>query len=62
MKQAKHYWELAAIGGYVSARYNLGVDEKNEGNMSTASKHFMIAVRCGDHDSLVLHEWVCNKR
>ena len=50
MKQAKHYWELAAVGGYTGpARYNLGIIEKIEGNMSIALKHYMIAVECG-HD------------
>ena len=29
--KAKHYWELAAIGGYVDARYNLADLEKDEG-------------------------------
>ena len=52
MKKAKHYWELAAIGGYVSARYNLGVVEMNDGNLNRALKHCMIAVGCGDGDSL----------
>ena len=52
MKKAKHYWELAAIGGYVSARYNLGVVEMNDGNLNRALKHYMIAAGCGDGDSL----------
>ena len=52
MKKAHHYWELGAIGGEVPARYNLGIMEEREGNMSTALKHYMIAVGCGDNQSL----------
>ena len=49
---AKHYFELAAIGGEVSARYNLGILEKRVGDMCRALKHYMIAVGCGDNGSL----------
>ena len=49
LKQAKHYWELAAIGGNVAARYNLGCLEEDAGNTSISLKHFMIAAGCG-HD------------
>ena len=42
MKKAKHYWELAAIGGNVRARYNLGCLEENTGKMRIALKHYMI--------------------
>ena len=60
-EKAKHYYELAAIGGDVRARYNLGIDEKNEGNMSIALKHFMIAVGCGHDESLkVVREFYVN--
>ena len=48
-KKAEHYWELAAMGGHVKARYNLGTLEENEDNMSRSLKHYMIAVGCG-HD------------
>ena len=48
-KKAKYYWELAAMGGNVSARYNLGHLEYSAGNMSRALKHWMIAARAG-HD------------
>jgi len=51
-KRAQHYWELAAIWGNEVARFNLGIDEKNVGNMNTALKHLMIAARCGDNESL----------
>ena len=49
LKQARHYYELAAIGGDVSARHNLGCLEERAGNMSRALKHLMIAAGCG-HD------------
>ena len=51
-KMARHYDELAAIEGIVVARYNLGVTEKNARNYDRALKHFMIAVRGGDTDSV----------
>ena len=46
-KMAKHYLELAAIGGNVTARHSLGTDEYNAGNYDRALKHYMIAVRGG---------------
>ena len=51
-KKAVHYYELSAMGGNVSARYNLGVNEEKAGNFDRALKHFMIAVRSGDDGSL----------
>jgi len=79
-EKAIHYYELAAIGGDVQARYNLGNDEafaamggdtlvramgrniearhimgailENEGIMSRALKHYMLATRDGHADSL----------
>jgi len=51
-KKAKHYYELAAMGGDVSARHNLGCLEARAGNMDRALKHFMIAARDGHADSL----------
>jgi hypothetical protein len=52
MKKARHYWELAAIGGDAMARHNLGVYEKQGGNMDMALKHFMNAVEGGSAKSL----------
>ena len=52
IEKARHYYELAAIGGNVSARYNLGIVEEDAGNMSIALKHYMIAAGYGDNDSL----------
>ena len=53
-KKANHYWELAAMGGDIVARHNLGVLEGHAGNMSRALKHHMIAAGVGDNDSLKL--------
>ena len=64
MKKAQHYWELAAIGGSIEARNNLGVREGQAtymnlgameaqlGNFEKAVKHFMIATKDGDTKSL----------
>ena len=46
-KMASHYYELAAMGGNVYARHNLGIDEYVVGNYDRALKHYMIAVRGG---------------
>ena len=52
-EMAKHYWELAAIGGDVSARQNLGIYEMNETyNIDRALKHYMIAAGGGHMSSL----------
>ena len=51
-KKADHYAELAAIGGDVFARYNLGNMEVRAGNMERAIKHFMIATGSGHDASL----------
>ena len=48
-KKAKHYWELAAMGGDVDSRYNLGTIELDVGRKV---KHWMIAVGAGDDKSL----------
>ena len=51
-EKARHYYELAAMGGNVQSRYNLGLEEKDAGNIDRAIKHYMIAVVGGDNDSL----------
>jgi len=43
---------LAAIAGDEYARYNLGLNEDDKDNIERALKHWMIAVRAGDNDSL----------
>jgi len=52
MKKCKHYWELAAMKGCVTARHNLGCSEGAAGNERRAMKHFMIAARAGEKSSL----------
>ena len=51
-KKARHYYELAAVAGDVTARHNLGKNELGKGNYDRALKHFMIAVRNGQNESL----------
>ena len=52
-KKAIYYWELAAMGGHVTARYNLGVEEYRAGNMDRALKHWTIAAEGGHKKSLI---------
>jgi tetratricopeptide (TPR) repeat protein len=47
-----YHLEEAAIGGHPLARYDLGVYESNNGNIERAVKHWIIAARQGDDDSL----------
>ena len=54
IKKAKHYYELAAIGGDLDGRCNLGAKEAGSGNMDRAVKHFMIAAVAGHYNSLVM--------
>ena len=51
-KKAKHYYELASIGGDEYARHSLGCYECIAGNMDRAIKHCMIAVEFGNNESL----------
>lgn len=46
-EKAWHYYQLAAMGGNIVARFNLGVSEMLVGNTERALKHFVIAVRSG---------------
>ena len=46
-EKARYYYEIAAIGGSVLSRHNLGYFESEAGNMKTATKHFMIAAGAG---------------
>ena len=50
-KKADHYFELAAIGGDVTARYNLGNAEWHAGNWDRSIKHYMIAAGVGLNNS-----------
>ena len=51
-KKAKYYWELAAMGGNVLARHNVGALEGQAGNIDRALKHFTIAAKAGDAEAL----------
>ena len=51
-KKAIHYFELAAMGGDDTARYRLGVVEGKVGNYDRSMKHWMIAARDGNVNSL----------
>ena len=51
-KKAIHYFELAAMRGDVTARYNLGIEGEKADNFDRALKHHMIAVRDGHENSL----------
>ena len=46
-KIAKHYHELATIGGSVHARHSLGCLEVQDGNVERALKHWLMAARAG---------------
>ena len=46
-KKAKYYFELAAMGGHVTARHVLGCVEEDAGNMDRALNHYMIAAGFG---------------
>ena len=52
MNKAVHYYELAAMGGNILARYNLGNREGTSGNHQRAFKHLIIATRAGHETSL----------
>ncbi len=51
-KKRAHHLEVAAIGGHPNARYNLGCDEWNKGNIDKAVRHFVIAAKIGDDGAL----------
>jgi len=52
MKKAKNYLEIAAIGGSIVARNNLGALEGKLGNHHRAMKHFVMAAKVGHKTSL----------
>ena len=52
IKKAQYYWELAAMGGDIQARHNLGCLEGQAGKVERAIKHWIIAARVGCKDSL----------
>jgi len=52
VSKAIHHWKLAAIGGHEIANHNLGNIEYRNGNKNQAMKHYMIAARAGEDNSL----------
>jgi len=59
--KAKHYWELAAMGGISEARHYLGHGEVEALNYERASRHYMIAVRGGYSKSLEMIKQMYSK-
>jgi TPR repeat protein len=51
-EKAVYHYEKAAIGGHPIARHNLGCHEQGNGNMERAVKHWIIAAKLGDEDSM----------
>ena len=51
-RKAKYYYEIAAVGGDIISRNNLGCLEAQEGNMDRAMKHFIISAAAGHDKSL----------
>ena len=51
-RKGLYHLEKAAIGGCPYARYNLGVIEAENGQGDRAVKHFIIAAKLGDDESL----------
>ena len=51
-KKAKHFYELGAMSGDVTARYNLACLEGHAGNHNRAFKHYILSARAGDNKSL----------
>ena len=50
--KAVRYYELAAMQGHVEARHHLGNHECRNGNYERAIRHYLIAAKMGDGDSL----------
>ena len=46
-KKEQHHAEQAAIGGHYDARHNLGCEERGNGRMDRAAKHWIIAAKLG---------------
>jgi TPR repeat protein len=52
LKKKIYHLEEAAIGGHPDARFNLGCEEYNAGKIERAMKHWIIAAKLGEDDSL----------
>ena len=53
-KKKVYHLEVAAIGGHVQSRHNLGCYEERNGRMERAVKHWIIAANMGEEDSMKL--------
>jgi len=53
VKKAIHHYELAAMMGSMRGRYHLGLVEARNGNNDRATRHFLIAAKCGHENSLL---------
>jgi TPR repeat protein len=51
-EKAKSHLEAAAMAGHEMARFNLGMDESNSGNMERAVKHWTISASGGCYQSM----------
>ena len=51
-KKAKHYFELAAMAGDLSARHNLAGVEAEAGNYQRSMKHSILAAKAGYEESM----------
>jgi len=47
-----YHLEEAAIGGHPDARFNLGCEEEESGNIEKAVKHWIISANLGDDGSI----------
>ena len=61
-KKARYYWGLAAMGGDIQARHNLGNNEAKAGNIDRALKHYLIAAGSGSSKSLELIKEMYSRR
>lgn len=62
-EKAKHYYELAAVMGYVAARHSLASLEGQAGNHQRAKKHLIIAAKAGNKKSLdAIHAMYANDK
>ena len=52
MEKATYYFRLAAMGGHIVARHNLGIYEAEAHNFDLAFRHLMISAMGGCDDSL----------
>jgi TPR repeat protein len=58
-KKKVYHLEVAAIGGHVQSRHNLGCYEERNGRMERAVKHWIIAASMGDKESMKVL-WKCH--